>query len=76
MFDKNHDGHLTRAEIILGCRKNPDLAKLMGLPEHVGDQQRDVFEKIFQSMDEDDDREITLEEFMHYFGFIPRVEKN
>jgi len=37
MFDKNHDGHLTRAEIILGCRKNPDLAKLMGLPEHVGD---------------------------------------
>lgn len=27
-------------------------------------------------MDEDDDREITKDEFMHYFGIIPAVENN
>ena len=44
MIDRNHDGHLTRAEIIISCRFKPELAKLMGLPANIGDKERDAFE--------------------------------
>jgi hypothetical protein len=47
MLDRNQDGHLTRAEIIISCKKKPHLAKLLGLPESIGDDARDAFEKVF-----------------------------
>ena len=64
--DRNGDEQLTRAELIRALRKDPELQVLLGLPARVGDEQRDVFESVFQGMDTDDDRSITVEELALY----------
>eukprot|EP01048_Picozoa_sp_COSAG05_P022518 COSAG05_NODE_4539_length_1471_cov_2.903061_1_plen_355_part_00 len=61
-IDRNHDGHLTRAELIHTLRNDPELQAMLNLPARVGDGQRDVFERTFQGMDTDTNREITLPE--------------
>jgi Ca2+-binding EF-hand superfamily protein len=65
--DRNGDGNLTRSELILRLRKDTELAALLQLPQRVGDDERDVFEAVFQGMDQDDDRAITSEEFVAFF---------
>ena len=65
--DRNGDGSLTRSELILRLRKDAELALLLQLPQRIGDGERDVFETVFQGMDQDDDRAITSEEFVAYF---------
>ena len=65
--DRNSDGHLTRAELILRLRKDTELASLLNLPQQVGDDQRAVFESVFQSMDVDADREVDADEFVSFF---------
>ena len=66
--DRDGDGRLTRAELILRLRKDEELRELLVLPAHVGDGERDIFEAVFQGMDVDDDRCITVEEFVRYIG--------
>lgn len=65
--DRNGDGKLSRSELILRLRKDTELALLLQLPQRVSDDERDVFEAVFQGMDQDDDRAITSEEFVAYF---------
>eukprot|EP01043_Picozoa_sp_COSAG02_P042270 COSAG02_NODE_3580_length_6533_cov_1.657600_4_plen_427_part_00 len=62
--DRNGDGKLSRAELILRLRADADLADLLNLPARVGDQDRQAFESVFQSMDADDSRGIDVEEFV------------
>ena len=64
--DRNRDGSLTRSELIHRLRKDTELAVLLGLPQRVQDDQRQVFEQVFQHMDQDDDRAITCDEFVEY----------
>ena len=66
-IDRNHDGHLTRAEMILTCKKNPEIAGILNIPQRMGDADRCQFEKVFQAMDANDDREVSKEEFIAYF---------
>jgi hypothetical protein len=62
--DRNGDGKLSRAELILRLRADADLADLLNLPARIGDQDREAFESVFQSMDADDSRGVDVEEFV------------
>ena len=66
--DRNSDGRLSRAELILRLRKDGELASLLGLPQQVGDEQRAAFEAVFQSMDSDSDKEVDADEFVAFFA--------
>jgi hypothetical protein len=66
--DRNNDGTLTRAELILRLRSDTELAELLQLPARVGDGDRDAFESVFQSMDVDDSRGVDVEEFVRHFS--------
>ena len=72
--DRDGDGRLTRAELILRLRKDEELRQLLKLPAHVGDGERDMFEAVFQGMDVDDDRCVSAEEFVRYLGKVAPVE--
>ena len=76
-LDENHDGRLSQIEIIRRineARKQDDrsflarISKVLGLPDHVKQQDgsRDIFERVFQAMDQDEDKEITLDEFQRF----------
>ena len=76
-LDKNHNGRLSQIEIIRRineARKQDDrsflarISKVLGLPDHVKqeDGSRDIFERVFQAMDQDEDKEITLDEFQRF----------
>ena len=65
--DRDGDGRLTRAELILRLRKDKELAELLNLPAKVGDGERDAFEAVFQGMDTDNSRGVSAEEFV---GFL------
>jgi hypothetical protein len=64
--DRNRDEQLTRAELIRALRRDVELQELLELPAHIGDDQRTVFEAVFQRMDKDDGRSITLQEFAEF----------
>eukprot|EP01065_Artemidia_motanka_P036917 TRINITY_DN4498_c1_g1_i2.p1 TRINITY_DN4498_c1_g1~~TRINITY_DN4498_c1_g1_i2.p1 ORF type:complete len:890 (+),score=301.20 TRINITY_DN4498_c1_g1_i2:63-2672(+) len=73
-IDRDGNGVLTRAEVIRGLRNDPAIAQLLGVADF---QQSDAeghekFERLFQSMDSDDSRTITLMEFMA--GVSPMLE--
>ena len=70
--DVNSDGKLSRAELILRLRKDADLAALLDLPVRVGEAERAAFEAVFQEMDENDDQEITDNEFVRFFALRSR----
>ena len=65
--DRNGDGAVSRAELILQLRSDAQLSHLLHLPQHVGDSERVAFERIFQGMDKNDDRQISEQEFLGYF---------
>ena len=69
-IDRNCDGVLSRAEVIKACRIDPHVRTLLGLPERIRqeDGTRDAFEKIFQRLDQDDSKAVTLDEFKRVFG--------
>jgi len=62
-IDRNGDKSISRAELIRALRTDTKLQSLLNLPSRIGDEQRDVFERVFQTMDADDDRHITCGEF-------------
>ena len=69
LIDKNGDGVLSRIEVIQACRTDARVAKLLRLPQriHQEDGSRDRFEEIFQMMDEDDSKEVDLQEFQKFW---------
>jgi hypothetical protein len=75
--DANGDGELTRSELIKALRKDPELQALLQLPPRIGDDQRGVFERVFQGMDADGGRTIDEAEFVAFValqrGFAPPV---
>jgi Ca2+-binding EF-hand superfamily protein len=66
-LDGNGDGHVSRAEFIKALRRGDTGANaLFGLSSTVRqeDGTRDAFERIYQSLDKDNSRSITWEEFV------------
>ena len=68
-IDANHDGHLSRAELIHAVRESQSIADLLGLPRHIRqeDGTRDMFETIFRQLDTNDDKMVSKAEFIHFF---------
>lgn len=68
-LDSNHDEVVTKIELIRMCREYPDLAKKVGLPSTIRqeDGSRDVIEFFFQTVDTDENRKISWEEFLAYY---------
>lgn len=64
--DKNHDGTVTRIELVIALRSNPHLADLLGLQTHIQaeDGSRDEFEAVFRGLDADDSKGVTLDEWV------------
>ena len=63
-IDTNGDGVLSRIEVIKACRADEGVRMLLRLPQVIRqeDGTRDVFERVFQRLDADDSKEITLVE--------------
>ena len=70
LIDANGDGVLSRAEVIKACRASERVRTLLGLPKTIRqeDGTRDAFEAVFQRLDVDDSKSITLDEFRHFFA--------
>lgn len=66
--DRNVDGHVTRAELVKALRGDDELQAMLSLPAHISDGQRGLFESVFQAMDTDGDREVSLDEFVGYLA--------
>jgi Ca2+-binding EF-hand superfamily protein len=66
--DRNGDGKLSRAELILRLRRDVDLADLLNLPARISDEDRGTFERVFQTMDTDDSRGVDVEEFVAHLS--------
>ena len=58
--DRNSDGRITRAELIKACRADAHFRSVLGLPERIQEDQRDLLERVFQGMDADDSRSLML----------------
>ena len=70
LLDANGDGVLSRAEVIKACRASERVRTLLGLPRTIRqeDGTRDAFEAVFQRLDVDDSKSISLDEFRHFFA--------
>ena len=70
LIDKNGDGALSRIEIVKALRTSAQVRKLLALPEKIRqeDGTRDLFERVYQAIDTDDSKSITLTEFEAYFS--------
>ena len=77
LLDKNGDGILSRIEIIQACRKDERVATLLRIPQQIRqeDGSRDAFETMFQSMDDDDSKAVSLDEFQRWWltDVVPRL---
>ena len=80
LLDKNGDGTLTRGELNTALKKceahahsdgdslgHEDVRKVLGISAMRTDEDRRQFELVYQQLDGDDDKRITMEEFRAYF---------
>jgi|EP00908_Phaeocystis_cordata_P010876 hypothetical protein len=74
LIDKNGDGTLSRIEVVKALRDSAQVRELLQLPQKIRqeDGTRDLFEKVYQAIDTDDSKSITLKEFEAYF--LPALE--
>jgi len=75
-IDTNGDGHLSRAEVIIACRTDAEVRALLGLPQHIRqeDGTREAFERVFQRFDVDYSKGIEMDEFMRVFADEGRIK--
>ena len=75
LMDTSGNGRLSRAEVIKAARSNPKVRQLLDLPATIRqeDGSRDRFERVFQAMDQDDSKEVDLEEFARFVAQLQRA---
>lgn len=63
------DGFINKRELIKALRKHNEVSKFFGLPSVIRqeDGSRDMMEAMFQTLDEDGDRQISWEEFLRWY---------
>ena len=68
LIDKNGDGVLSRIEVVKALRTSAKVQKLLQLPAIIRqeDGTRDEFERVFQAIDADNNKQLTLQEFERY----------
>ena len=69
LIDKNGDGVLSRIEVIKALKTHKHVQHLLKLPAHIRqeDGTRNQFEVVYQMLDADDSKSVTLEEFEMFF---------
>ena len=74
-IDKNGDGTLSRIEVVKALRSDAEVQVLLHLPQKIRqeDGTRDLFERVFQQIDADQSKSITLPEFEAYF--LPALQR-
>merc|ERR1719399_1504760 len=67
--DTSGDKKINKRELIKACREHKSIAEFFELPQVIRqeDGSRDEMEKFFQSLDKDDDREISWDEFRAFY---------
>mmetsp|Transcript_105134 Transcript_105134/g.146549 ORF Transcript_105134/g.146549 Transcript_105134/m.146549 type:complete len:123 (+) Transcript_105134:31-399(+) len=65
--DANNDNFVTRIELIKACKSHPEIAQMLGIPENLRDSARSQFEQVYQALDADSDRKVSLDELRAYF---------
>ncbi|CAE7277920.1 unnamed protein product [Symbiodinium sp. CCMP2456] len=65
--DANNDNFVTRIELIKACKSHPEIAQMLGIPENLRDSARAQFEQVYQALDADSDRKVSLDELRAYF---------
>eukprot|EP00931_Biecheleriopsis_adriatica_P108781 TRINITY_DN8306_c0_g1_i7.p1 TRINITY_DN8306_c0_g1~~TRINITY_DN8306_c0_g1_i7.p1 ORF type:complete len:2146 (-),score=473.90 TRINITY_DN8306_c0_g1_i7:103-6483(-) len=67
--DTQGNGMINKRELIKAVRRDPSTAEFFGLPHEIRqeDGSRDKMESLFQAIDNDQDREITWEEFLTFY---------
>ncbi|KAK9828639.1 hypothetical protein WJX72_001247 [[Myrmecia] bisecta] len=71
-IDANGDGLITRGELMVALRRQPDLAAELELPSAVvraGDASFEAFNEAFLAINEDKQGKISWPQFAAYFGF-------
>jgi Ca2+-binding EF-hand superfamily protein len=67
-IDTNHDGAVSRQELLLALRRDGALAEKLQLPAHTkGRKGRARFGRVFEAIDADRSDELSLEEFVAFF---------
>ena len=67
-IDKNHDGRVSKPELILALRRDEALALRLGLCKGaIRDDSRASLENFFAEFDADGDKQLSMEEFSHVF---------
>ena len=74
-IDKDRSGSVSRQELALALRRDPNVRKYFGLPASFkrGSREHDEFEAVFARMDGDDSHSITWEEFQRLTHIDPSV---
>ena len=68
--DKDNDGKVNKADLLLAMRKNPELSQLMKLESSVraGDGSLQAFESLFEKLDQDQSGDLDWYEFSSLVG--------
>jgi hypothetical protein len=74
-MDTHQNGSLSQIDIIKGCRSNPRVRDLLGLPEKIRqeDGTRDAFEEVFHAMDASGEKKVNFDSFLHFTAELAGV---
>jgi hypothetical protein len=68
-LDRNHDGHVSKAEFIAALKSSSTMPELFHLPAQIREGAAHAqFENVWQSIDRDGDRQISLAELKSWFA--------
>lgn len=70
--DRNKDGIINKRELILACRRCPDVAQFFQVPQTIRqeDASRSKLEKLFQDIDDNNNREMCWAELLAYYKHL------
>jgi Ca2+-binding EF-hand superfamily protein len=75
--DRDNSGDVSKVELILGLRQDPELCLELGMSPPRGDTERAAFEKLFDGIDKDSDNMVSFPELKDFVvdGFPQRQEQ-
>ena len=77
-IDKDGSGEINKRELIIALRKDASVCEALGLPAHIRqeDGTREMFERVFQSIDQSSDNLISWSEFLGHFMVAGAMRKD
>ena len=77
-IDKDGSGEINKRELIIALRKDASVCEALALPAHIRqeDGTREMFERVFQSIDQSSDNLISWSEFLGHFMVAGAMRKD